>query len=223
MVELVTGQIVDMEQDGGVLIRAAVPNMDRAILRQYKTCLCEFTDGRPISADQRKKIYAIFRDISDYTGYTEDEAKEAMKLHFITNHLESICKEMFSLSNCSMTMAHDFLGFLIDFCLAHNIPTRKPLIEQSEDIQRYLFACAVHRRCAVCGKPADIHHLSGSRGGHGGVNWRNKPQDGVLFLPLCRVHHTECHNGEQDFLERFHLVGIEMTRELQKKLGVKNI
>ena len=221
MVEIVDGRITAWEDDGGVTIRAAVPSIDRALLREYDTVRVEFTDGRPISAEQRKKIYAIFRDISDFTGYDESETKEVMKLQFITAHLESICKDMFSLANCSMTTAHDFLCFLIDFCLAHNIPTSKPLIEHCEDVQRYIFACAVNRKCAVCGKAADIHHLAGSRVGHGGVNWRSKPQDGVMFLPLCREHHIQCHSGEQEFLKRFHLVGIEMTRELQRRLGVK--
>ena len=220
MSEIVLGRIAKWEDNGGVLIRAAVPNLDRALLRKYDKCLCEFSDGRHISADQRKKIYAIFRDISDFTGYTEDETKEVMKLDFITNHLKSICKDMFSLSDCSMTTAHDFLGFLIDFCIAHNIPTRKPLIEHSEDIARYIFACAMNRKCAVCGRDADIHHLTGSRVGHGGVNWRSKPQDGVMFLPLCREHHIQCHTGEADFMARYHLEGIEMTKELQKRFGV---
>jgi hypothetical protein len=71
----------------------------------------------------------------------------------------------------------------------------------------------------VCGKQAEIHHLSGSRAGHGGNNWREKPQDGVLFLPLCRLHHTEIHNGEKDFLQRFHLEPIKMTRKIGKVYG----
>ena len=94
MVEIVDGKITAWEDDGGVTIRAAVPSIDRALLREYDTVRIEFTDGRPISADQRKKIYAIFRDISDFTGYDESETKEVMKLQFITAHLESICKEM---------------------------------------------------------------------------------------------------------------------------------
>ena len=221
MAEIVTGEIIDMEQDGGVLIRAAVPSLDRAILRDYKTCLCEFTDGRRISPEQRKKIYAIFRDISEYTGYTEVETKEVMKIQFIMNQLESICKEMFSLSNCSMTMAREFLGFLIDFCLAHNIPTRVPLVTQCEDISRYIVACLFHKKCAVCGKRADVHHLHGSRVGYGGLKWREKDQHGAKVIPLCREHHIKCHDGEEEFLARFHLEGVEFTREIAKVYKAK--
>jgi hypothetical protein len=80
----------------------------------------------------------------------------------------------------------------------------------------------MHKTCCVCGKRgADVHHLSGSRVGHGGLKWREKDQDGAFVLPLCRVHHEICHNGEAEFLERYHLEGVEFTREIAKKYGAK--
>lgn len=221
MAEIVTGRIIRLEQDGGVLIRAAVPNIDRAMLRKYETCLCEFTDGRKISADQRKKIYAIFREIAEYTGYTESETKEVMKLDFVLNHLESICKDMFSLSNCTMTMAHEFLGFLVDFCIAHNIPTRFPLISQCEDISRYTYACLLNKKCAVCGKRADVHHLHNSRVDFGGLQWRQKNQNGAEVLPLCREHHEICHHDEEGFLARYHLQGVKIDKQIAKVYKAK--
>lgn len=222
MGEVVTAQIVEWEQDGGVLVRAAVPNLDRAILRQYDTCLCEFQDGRTLSPEQRKKIYAILREISEFTGYTEDEAKEAMKFDFITNHLESICKAMFSLSDCDMTTARNFITFLIDFCIEHGVPTRVPMYKLCDDIERYIYACLIHKKCAVCGSDgADVHHLHGSRVGHGGLKWREKDQAGAVVIPLCRVHHTECHTDEEGFLARHHLQGIPFTKELAKVYKVK--
>jgi hypothetical protein len=44
---------------------------------------------------------------------------------------------------------------------------------------------------------------------------------GREVLPLCREHHEICHNGEADFLERYHLEGIEMTREIAKVYKAK--
>ncbi len=219
MAEIITGRIVEWNEDGSILIRAAVPSIDRAIHRQYSKVLIELSDGRRISPDQRRKIYALFREVSDFTGYTPTEAKEALKLDFIVNHMESICKKMFSLSNCSMTQAHDFIGFLIDFCIEHSIPTRLPLVEQVEDIARFVYSSAMHKKCVVCGQPAEVHHMSGSRAGHGGNNWREKPQNGVMFLPLCRLHHIEIHNGEKAFCESYHLEPIPMTREIGKVYG----
>ena len=104
----------------------------------------------------------------------------------------------------------------------NGVPSKVPLYEQCEDIVRYVYACMMHKTCAVCGrKGADVHHLSGSRAGHGGLKWREKSQDGALVLPLCRIHHNEAHNGEKEFLERYHLEGVEFTKELAKVYKAK--
>jgi hypothetical protein len=79
----------------------------------------------------------------------------------------------------------------------------------------------MHKQCAVCGKRADVHHLSGSRAGHGGLKWREKDQTGALVIPLCREHHQQAHNGEADFLARYHLEGIEMDAQIKKVYKVK--
>src|SRR5690606_11192356 len=50
-----------------------------------------------ISPEQRKKIYALFRDIASYTGNTPEDIKETLKYHFV----RETEYEPFSLSNCS--------------------------------------------------------------------------------------------------------------------------
>ena len=40
-------------------------------------------------------------------------------------------------------------------------------------------------------------------------------------MPLCREHHIAIHGGEAEFLERYHLEGIEMTREIAKVYKAK--
>lgn len=219
MGEIVTGRIIQWEKDGGVLIRAALPNLDRAILRKYDSCLCEFQDGRRISPDQRRKCYALINEISEWCGDFPEMMKKQLKLEFAAERLQTIGSKIFSLSDCDVTLAREFLSYLLDFMVIHAVPSRIPLWEQAEDIGRYVYCSAMNRRCVVCGGKAEIHHLSGSRAGHGGNNWREKPQDGVMFLPLCRLHHTEIHNGEKEFLERFHLEPIKMTREIGKIYG----
>ena len=54
-------------------------------------------DGRHISIEQRKKIYATLRDISDYTGDPPEVTKEWMKYCYI----EKTGCQYFSLSGCS--------------------------------------------------------------------------------------------------------------------------
>ena len=219
--EIVSGKITDWTDDGRIVITAGLPSIDRAILRKYDVALVGLPDGRRISPDQRKKAHALIGEIAEWVGDWPESMKKIMKMEFVVNRLEGLEKQMFSLSDCDVTTAKDFITFLVDFMVEHGVPTRIPLYEQCEDIGRYVYACAINKRCAVCGRKADIHHLSGSRLGHGGNNWREKDQDGAFIIPLCREHHEICHNGEREFLERFHLQGIEMTKELQKMFGVK--
>ena len=49
-------------------------------------CRVVFDDGRTISALQRKKAYAIIRDIADYTGDIPEYIKELLKYAFIEKY-----------------------------------------------------------------------------------------------------------------------------------------
>lgn len=221
MSEIVLGKIAKWEDNGGVVIRAAVPNLDRALLRKYDKVLCEFPDGRRISPEQRKKAHSLISEIGEWAGYLPDEMKRLMKLEFKVKHLQTLEAEMFSLSDCSVTTAREFISFLIDFMVANGVPSKIPLYEQCEDIGRYVCACLMHKACAVCGKRADVHHLHGSRVGHGGLQWRQKDQAGAVVLPLCREHHGICHGDEEGFLAKFHLQGVTMTKEIAKVYKAK--
>lgn len=45
---------------------------------------CGWRTGRRISAVQRRKSYALLRDIADWTGYEPQELKELMKYDFLS-------------------------------------------------------------------------------------------------------------------------------------------
>lgn len=64
------------------------------IKKRYQDCEIRLDDGRRISIDQRKKIYATLRDISEYTGHEPEYLKELMKFSF----MGETGKEHFSLS-----------------------------------------------------------------------------------------------------------------------------
>jgi len=216
MSEIVLGKITKWEDNGGVIIRAAVPNLDRALLRKYDKVLCEFPDGRRISPEQRKKAHSLISEIGEWAGYLPDEMKRLMKIEFKVKHLQTLETEMFSLSDCSVTTAREFISFLIDFMIENGVPSKIPLYEQCEDIGRYVFACLMHKTCAVCGKRADVHHLHGSRVGHGGLQWRTKDQTGAVVIPLCREHHRICHGDEEGFLAKFYLQGVTMDKNISR-------
>lgn len=221
MGEIVRGQIVKWEDNGGVLIRAAVPNLDRALLRKYDKCLCEFQDGRRISPEQRRKCYALINEISEWCGDFPEMMKKQLKLEFAAERLQTIGSKIFSLSDCDVTLAREFLSYLVDFMIIHGVPSRVPLYEQVEDVGRFVYCSLMNKKCAVCGKRADVHHLHGSRVGYGGLKWREKDQHGAKVIPLCREHHIQCHDGEEEFLARFHLEGVEFTREIAKVYKAK--
>src|SRR5690554_357366 len=107
---------------------------------------------KQLSPEQRKKIYAILRDMEAYTGESVEALKEKTKESFIrtTQH------EEFSLSNCSKELAADYIEFLLTLCFEIGVPFSNSPADAFEDVDRYLRLCLAKRVCAVCGKDGEI-------------------------------------------------------------------
>lgn len=221
--EHVVGFIVDLLKDGTAIIRAQIPNIEQALRRGFLKVEIILWDGRRISPEQRRKCYALLGEIAEYTdgirtAETVDEQKRLLKMEFMLRRMEATERCMFSLADCDMSTAREFITYLIDFIIANDIPTRVPLIDNCDDIAAYMYACTMHRKCAVCGKAADIHHCEGSRIG-AGVDRTKVHQLGREVLPLCRVHHTECHKiPESEFVKKYHLQKVRIDEALCKRL-----
>lgn len=224
--EHVVGFIVDLLKDGTAIIRAQIPNIEQALRRGFLKVEIILWDGRRISPEQRRKCYALLGEIAEYTdgirtAETVDEQKRLLKMEFMLRRMEATERRMFSLADCDMSTAREFITYLIDFIIANDIPTRVPLIDNCDDIAAYMYACTMHRKCAVCGKAADIHHCEGSRIG-AGVNRTKVHQLGREVLPLCRVHHTELHAiPESEFIAKYHLQKVKLDEVLCKRLKFK--
>ena len=222
----VIGLIVDLLKDGTAVIKAKIPNIEQALRRGFLKVEIILWDGRRISPEQRRKCYALLGEIAEYTdgirtAETVDEQKRLLKMEFMLRRMEATERRMFSLSDCDMSTAREFITYLIDFIIANDIPTRVPLIDNCDDIAAYMYACTMHRKCAVCGKPADIHHCEGSRIG-AGVDRTKVHQLGREVLPLCRVHHTELHAvPESEFMKKYHLQKVRLDEALCKRLKFK--
>lgn len=223
MQEHVIGEIVDIDEAGVLTIRAPVPDIARAIVRKYKTAEIILPDGRRISPEQRRKCYALLGEIAEYVdgvrnAETVDEQKELLKLNFMLERMESTERKMFSLADCDMSTAREFITYLIDFIIRNDIPTRFPLIEQCEDIQRYVYTCLLNKKCAVCGRRADLHHVDVIGMGN---NRQKVSHIGRKALPLCREHHIEIHaSGLQPFLGKYHLETVEIDKKIAKVYGL---
>lgn len=119
----------------------------------------KFDDGRQITAEQRKKIFAIIKDFSLYTGYEAEYARQLLELAFCYE-----CNiEPFSLSDCSLETARELINYLLDFCIENDIPLSETALERTDDIDKYLFITIKHSVCCICGKPGVIYTLDKDR------------------------------------------------------------
>lgn len=179
--------------------------------RQVKEVDIRLKDGREISRDQQKKIYALLRDIGLYTGYTGEEIKDVMKFDFIAKY----GGEMFSLANVDMTTAKEFIEHLIEFCLINDIPCRDSLLNYAPDIGKYVYLCLINKKCCISGKRAELHHVD-----HVGMgrNRREIHHIGMRAMPLSRKYHNEVHNiGQQSFNEKYHIYGVKIDEVIASK------
>jgi hypothetical protein len=206
------GEVVEKRDDGITVFVPFRHNKKRPEGYQ-PTVGVELVDERHISADQRKKAYVLISYIAAWWGYTPLEAmKEMLKLMFV-GEAETL-RRSFSLSNCDMTTARLFITYLIDFCLLHGVDVGEPLYQLSEDIPRYVWACLMNKRCAVCGRKAELHHVDAVGMGR---NRKEICHIGMRALPLCREHHTEIHKvGQGDFLKRYFLEPVKIDERIAK-------
>lgn len=155
-----------------------------------------------ISENQRKKIYALIRDIANYIGDSVDNTKENLKIEF----LQGSEYDMFSLSNCSSELAGEFIDFLINFAFENGVPMAEHPFKRADDIERYLAACLRHRICCVCGQPGEVHHVETIGMGR---NRAAVDDSGYEKICLCRRHHAEAHQiGINAFEDKYHVYGI---------------
>ncbi len=168
-------------------------------------------DGREISREQQKKVYALLRDIGDYTGYVGEDIKDIMKYDFIA---KTGCDE-FSLSDVDMTTARNFIEHLIEFCLINDIPCRDSLLSYTSDIGKYVYLCLLHKKCCISGKRAELHHTDAVGMGR---NRNEITHIGMRAMPLSRKYHNEVHTiGQAKFNEKYHIYGVKIDKVIASK------
>ena len=111
--------------------------------REYRECLVQLIDSRPLSDRQRRTCYALIGAISDYTGIGKDPSKEWLKLKFLLEDLEGTADQIFSLSNAPMSLVCAFQRFLVRFILDWDIPTKFSLLDMVDDVPDYIYALSL--------------------------------------------------------------------------------
>lgn len=175
----------------------------------------QLDDGDSISSAQRKLLYALFKDISLYTGYEVEELKELLKIEFMVDKN----RDYFSLSNVEMTVATDFIEYVLEFMFIWNIPINQKIVVLAREVNNFLYLCLLHRKCAVCGSYADIHHHENLVGM--GMDRAKHNHEDSKYIALCRVHHNECHNiGHKTFENKYKITAIKLNSKVIKELGI---
>lgn len=164
-------------------------------------------DGRSITVDQRKKIFATIKDISLHTGHHPEDLRAFLLYEYCIETGEL----PFSLSSCSISQARDYITSIIDFVLKHNIALSDKGLERTDDIDRYLYGCIKYKKCCLCGRKGETHHEDAIGMG----NDRKTLDDSEhRKIQLCRKHHSIAHNmGIDSFKLKYHVYGIKYEEE----------
>lgn len=202
------------ETDVGTEILVLVPKLQLGDMLQnkhIKRAEIRFDDGRHISAEQRKKAYATIRDIADYTGYLPEEQKEWLKYL----HISKTGCDYFSLSDCTMDIAREFINTILEYAISEGVPLSENAVDRTDDIGRYLYFCLIHKKCAVCGKPGEIHHEDTIGMGNDRKHFDDSRHKKIC---LCRLHHTIAHQkGVVDFRQSYKVYGIVFKEDKDDK------
>ncbi|MFT8491522.1 putative HNHc nuclease [Liquorilactobacillus satsumensis] len=165
-------------------------------------------DGRQISPDQRKKIWALLNDMCDYTGDVPEEWEKRFKFK---THLDLGIKP-FSLSDCSMTVANYMILEILDYLFTEDIPFKLKTWESIPDFFPKQLLCMKNRTCVICGrKNAQLAHFKAVGMGR---NRRTIDERKMYFMSLCVFCHQEQHRiGINSFMSKYHIRPIRLNDE----------
>ena len=212
---MTTGMAV--EGPSGVVVYTTRPPVDNL----SDEVLVYWQDSRARTLEQIRKAWALMGEIAEYQGQGKDDVYREQSTAFSLKHLEILQGELFHLSTATVSTARAFINLLIEIILEYGIPTKEPLYGLCDDIERYVYACLMNKKCAVCGKKTELHHYD-----HVGMGRNRREIDhiGMRAYPLCREHHEEIHLiGERAFDEKYHLVPIAIDQKIAKKYNLKGV
>lgn len=214
-----------IQQDDGtitaVIEGVTLENKDFLLLDNGLEVECEviISDPYKITDKQRRKVFAMVRDIFNHYGQPMDYLRYMFQkqLEFLKGY------EPISLSNCSRRQAGELIELILDFIFTNNVPMNKATSDLMSNDKYFLYKSTINRTCVICGAPnSDLAHYQAVGRGRN----RNKINHyGNKVLALCRKHHTEQHQiGMNTFNSKYHLTDswVEVNDTLNKMLkGVK--
>ena len=177
---------------------------------------CSVIDPNSITGKQRRKIFALVKDIEAHTGQPMDYMRHLF-IEFVRTY--NGYDKHISLSDCTRTQANQIIEVTLDWIFHNNIPLAYKTSDLLKQDKSFLYWSTVNRNCVICGKPhSDLaHHYAIGRG----KNRKKMNHYGYEVLALCREHHSEQHNiGVDTFDKKYHLENswIKVDEKLNRML-----
>lgn len=210
-----SGKVAQVLPGGRVLIETVLPDDTDDEVRIL------WADRDEITPEQRRKIFAIVGEIAAWSGDDPENVRRTLTSDFLAKKRQELMMGTLSLAyggGCDKGLASLLIDHLINLCMEYGVPTKEPLMQYADDLEKYTYAALLNRKCLVCGKKSDLHHCDTIGMGY---NRNEKPQIGNLVMPLCRMHHTEWHTvGGTEFEARYHVVPVPMDKRIADKYGL---
>ena len=161
----------------------------------------QIVDPFKITSKQRRKIFALVKDIEAHTGQPMDYMRH-MFIEYVRTYYGY--DKRISLSDCTRTQASQIIEVTLDWIFHNDIPLAYKTSDLLKSDKSFLYWSTVNRNCVICGKPkAELAHY------HAVGRGRNRRKINHIdnkVLALCSFHHKEQHNiGMDSFNEKYKL------------------
>lgn len=219
-------QIINYKQDIDGMITVLISdvtleNKDFLLLDNGLEVECDVivSDPYKITDKQRRKVFAMVRDIFNHYGQPMDYLRYMFQkqLEFLKGY------EPISLSNCSRRQAGELIELILDFIFTYDIPMNKATSDLMSNDKYFIYKSTINRLCVICGTPnSDLAHYQAVGRGR---NRLKIEHFGNKVLALCHSHHQEQHTiGMDSFNSKYHLTDswVDVDEKLNRMLkGLK--
>lgn len=191
--DLMTGaKLIKLEGNEVTFKLDQLPNIER-LKTMYGDDLSKvvadvrFADPRRATPQQRALFFALIGDISKWSDTPTDYLKD----YFYNKYRMATYGGEISLKDTTESTVSEvslLLNQVIEFMFEFNVPFEKGYELLPREESYYLFLCIKYRKCILCGKKADIHHVDALGMGSNRTKSKHLKHH---FMALCRTHHQE--------------------------------
>ena len=113
---MLKGKIIRVDDNGTAWVKTTIDPYYYE-KQGIQECYVDWIDSRPLSDKQRRMCYSLINAIAEWSGSSQADIKEAFKMEFWAERVETLADKVFSLSNAPMSLVAAFQKFLIAFIL----------------------------------------------------------------------------------------------------------